>query len=163
MKLDLGSRFWSKVDKRGPDECWLWTARHTTTGYGQFTVRRGVTRKAHRMAWELHHGEPPPADMHVCHTCDTPLCVNPRHLWLGTDAENMADMRAKGRMRGWPTTRAAQRGENHPSVRLTEPQVIEMRALRAQGHKLNDLADRYSVNFTTVSAICRRRIWRHVP
>ena len=86
-------RFWAKVDKSG--DCWLWTASKTKEGYGYFRFD-GAMRKAHRMSWLLTNGEIPEG-MLVCHTCDNPSCVNPKHLWLGTNRDNMDDMNAKGR------------------------------------------------------------------
>lgn len=90
----LEQRFWSHVDKSGT--CWPWTAYCHPTGYGIFNLRKGRWMYAHRMAYELAKG-PIPYDKFVCHTCDTPPCCNPAHLWPGTHQENMADMRKKGR------------------------------------------------------------------
>ena len=71
-------RFWSKVDVRGPDECWLWLASTTRNGYGQF--RDGKMHKAHRYAWELANGRPVAEGLTVHHTCEVKACVNPSHL-----------------------------------------------------------------------------------
>ena len=94
-RLTIQERFWSKVDRSG--ECWLWTAAKVQ-GYGSFDGRR-----AHRVAWELAYGPiPKGVGYHgtcVLHRCDTPACVNPAHLRLGTQADNMADRDAKGRQR----------------------------------------------------------------
>lgn len=84
-------RFWSKVDRRGPDECWPWLAAKSATRYGVFDKTR-----AHRVAYALTHGLIPEGRI-VCHRCDNPPCCNPAHLWLGTPKDNTADMVAKGR------------------------------------------------------------------
>jgi len=96
--------FWAMVDKSaGPDGCWTWTGTLNRGGYAtaHFGGRyeRKVTARAHRVAWLLEHGAWPPADMFVCHRCDVRHCVNPAHLFLGTNQDNMDDMNAKGR--GW--------------------------------------------------------------
>lgn len=93
----LEERFWPKVQKT--DTCWLWTASLNDRGYGQFKVLPGqghAPMKAHRFSWELHFG-PIPAGLVVCHRCDVPSCVNPAHLFIGTQGDNLRDMSAKGR------------------------------------------------------------------
>lgn len=88
-------RFWSKVDKSG--DCWLWTGA-ISNRYGNFGVRAGKTERAHRVAWLLTFG-PIPTGGHVLHRCDNTLCVTPRHLFIGDQAANVADMVAKGRQK----------------------------------------------------------------
>lgn len=98
--MEIATRFWRKVKRGPPDECWPWTGRRGGRGYG-----RVGSCGAHRLAWELTNGAIP-AGLWVLHRCDNPPCVNPSHLWLGTHADNMADMRAKGR---------SARGDRHGS------------------------------------------------
>lgn len=91
-------RFWSKVRRGSASECWPFTGSCDPKGYGRFH-HLGNGRLAHRVAWELVNGAPPPG-LQACHKCDNPPCCNPAHLFLGTDAENKSDMRSKGRKGG---------------------------------------------------------------
>jgi len=109
LNTDIDSRFWSKIDKGDGTGCWLWTAAKRSSGYGQFWLD-GHQQSAHRASWQLHHG-PIPEGMFVCHHCDVRPCVNPSHLFLGTLADNHADMCAKGRQA---------RGEKHGWYRHPE-------------------------------------------
>ena len=88
-------RFWAKVQRGQDDECWRWIAAIRKAGYGALKIN-GLVRGAHRISWELHYGEIPPG-LYVMHTCDIRSCVNPKHLFVGTHKDNMADMMAKGR------------------------------------------------------------------
>lgn len=94
-KRPLADRFWEKVDKTAEDGCWLWTGAKNRYGYGRIGLYREQPRAAHRVVWFLTHGEWP--SLHVCHSCDTPACVNPAHLWLGDARANNLDAIAKGR------------------------------------------------------------------
>lgn len=90
----LTERFWEKVDVGGPDECWDWQGARAHYGHGIINVT-GRSLLAHRVAWSITHGDP--AEANVCHRCDNPPCCNPAHLFLGSQADNIADMHRKGR------------------------------------------------------------------
>jgi hypothetical protein len=147
----IADRFWSKVDKTG--NCWLWVAGRRGDGYGAFQVERKRQMSAHRYSYEVHNG-PIPAGMVVMHSCDQPLCVNPEHLSLGTNAENCADAARKGRRLP---------GSKNHQAKLNETQVIEMRERYARGGLTQrDLAQEYGVSMALVSFILTRRAWRHI-
>jgi hypothetical protein len=113
-------------------------------------------KRAHRVAWELTHG-PIPDGMLVCHRCDNPPCVNPPHLFLGTDALNAADKGAKGRARTTP-----QRGEDSPAAKVTTEAVLQIRARYAAGGiSQRELGEEYGIGQTHVGRIVRgtRRCW----
>lgn len=158
--------FWSKVDKTG--DCWLWKAATFPSGYGVFGKRTHFpTQRAHRIAYILTYG-PIPDDLSVCHRCDTPACVNPAHLTLGTTQYNSADMIAKGRqakgdnqgLRKHPG--AAARGERQHLAVLTADQVRAIRHLHAGGATQRALCRQFGVAATTLCNIVHRRTWRHV-
>lgn len=146
---------WKYVDKRGPNDCWPWTAARRRRGYGAFTVAR-KNLVAHRVAFQAATGIDP-ADKLVCHSCDNPPCCNPAHLFLGTATENVHDMLAKGRAN-------PPRGENHHGAKLTEEEVREIRRRRAAGEKLIDLAKEFGVADSRLSVLVNHpeRNWSHV-
>jgi hypothetical protein len=121
--IPLVNRFWSKVNKT--ETCWLWTSNVHTNGYGQIAEsRNGRLRQrwlwAHRVAWELTHG--PIADgLRVLHRCDVPTCVNPDHLFLGTQIENIADSVRKGRFTAWRRTGVRLNGQRAQYGRQSMP------------------------------------------
>lgn len=150
-------RFWSKVDRSGgPDACWPWLGSRTRSGYGSFVANDKFYR-SHRVAYSLATGNDP-GDRQVCHNCpggDNPSCCNDRHLWLGTNAENVADAYAKGM-----TPRPI--GERNPSARLGENDVREIRRRCLSGERAQAVANDYGVCLATVDNIRSRRSWRHV-
>jgi hypothetical protein len=146
-------RFWEKVDRRGSDECWLWTSTRNPKGYGHFQSGRRAML-AHRMAYLLTYG-PIPGRLDVLHRCDNPPCVNPAHLFAGTHAENMADMVAKDRSR-------KNRGESIGASKLTASQVQVIRQKYSAGVKVCVIAEEFGINRNTVRHIVRRITWGHV-
>lgn len=170
-------RFWDKVDKNGPvpahvpelGPCWVWTAgRFATTGYGAFNAD-GRTTSAHRFSLEMALGRRLLPDEFACHRCDNRLCCRGSHLFVGTTLENAQDMVAKGRSargdrngcRRHPE--AIARGEAAGNAKLTEAQVIEIRARRASGEQLGSLAAAFGIGKVQVSRIAHRTRWAHVP
>lgn len=149
-------RFNSKVDRSaGSDGCWMWTAvRDPKSGYGKFYIGARRFTGAHRASYSIHNG-PIPEGMFVLHRCDTPSCVNPAHLFLGTHLDNMADMIAKGRGTAGRRVPAhfVRRGDRHHSSKITEAQVEAARARQANGEKLRDLAAELGV---APSTLCHR-------
>jgi len=137
------------------DGCWLWTGRRDRAGYGK--IRRGPSAKnlrAHRVAWELEHG-PIPDGLCVLHHCDNPSCVRPDHLFLGTDADNVADMFAKGRS-------PSRVGEGNGRVKLTWAKVAEIRAAPTSRGVLHRLAQQYGVSWWTIRDIRCGRRWQEM-
>lgn len=160
--MSAEERFWAKVDKRGPDECWEWEGcRHPRSGHGRITLNY-VNRYAHRHAWELTNG-PVPEGLHVLHHCDNGPCCNPAHLFLGTHSDNMADMCAKGRHRGGAKAGHswAPKGSRHPWAKLTEDQVRRIRSRYAAGGVTqSELGADYGVSGGTISRIVRGAGWK---
>jgi len=147
------SRFWSYVDKDGPNGCWVWTGGHTGSGYGQFCPHSRRAILAHRYVYEMVHGSIPDG-LFVCHHCDNRQCVNPEHLFLGSSGDNMQDAAAKGR---------TLQGERHPQARFTASNVQEMRRLYDSGLSQGQIAKRFGTTQAHVQAIVTRRLWAHVP
>jgi len=147
MKRSLWERFWEKVDKGSGNDCWEWIGAKSN-GYGEIWYH-GRHRRAHRVSWEWVNG-PIPKGKFVCHKCDNRACVNPKHLWLGSIADNQRDMAMKGR---------STIGERNPHSRLTEQDVRE---IRASSLKRCELAEIYDVGHQAISQVILRQNWAHV-
>lgn len=160
-------RFWSKV-RQGDGECLVWAGGLDRDGYGWFKADRKMWRSP-RWVYGVAV-EPIPDGQMVLHTCDNRACVNPSHLWLGTNADNMADMAAKGRAaagdqhgaRLHPET--IRRGEaNLGGGKLTEQAVLAIRATYARGGiRQVDIAQSYGVSQRMISTIVRGETWTHL-
>lgn len=144
--------FWARVHKT--DTCWLWTGTLSDKGYGTFGAGTpGGMVRAHRFSYIIHIG-PIPDGLHVCHKCDVRECVNPEHLFLGTNADNIRDKVMKGR---------TPRGVGHWKAKLTEDQVLSIRNLYASGnYTYKVLAEQFGVTLTVIFFICKRRAWKHI-
>lgn len=151
---EIETRFWNKVDIRSENECWNFQGGINSTGRGIFRIGKNNIH-AHRVAWMFTYGDIP-ENMQICHHCDNGKCVNPKHLFLGTQLDNMRDMIKKGRK----VTRV---GEDDPKSKLTEKEVLQIRRLWKQRfYSQFKIADQFSVSRSTIQAIVEKRIWKHI-
>jgi hypothetical protein len=152
--------FWTRVDKRGPDECWHWTGGLNHAGYGRIEMkchRLGIREQylAHVLSYELQVGEVP-GDLELCHSCDNPPCVNPAHLSPGTHLKNMQD--CKERRRNFRPI-----GELSGRAKLTADKVVEIRRLAASGMSDPELGRAFNVHPQSIWCVRHRKSWAHVP
>lgn len=158
------ARFWSKVDVRGPDECWPWKAGVSERGYGVISIRQGSFR-ANRVSLLIDGRDP--GELLACHSCDTPRCCNPAHLWVGTSADNNADMTAKGRQvfpRGEDSFPARHperlpRGDAHVNSKL---RAADIPNIRADARVLRIIAEDYGVSQALICLVKSRKMWAHI-
>lgn len=142
-------RFMERVVVRSETECWQWIGTfEDKRGYGKITIQ-WISYRAHRLAYFIATGKDP-GHFEVCHTCDNPSCCNPLHLWLGTTADNAADMIGKGR---------SLKGIKNPAAILTED---EARAIINDPRSGRTLAKEFGVKLSTVKAIKNNLLWRHI-
>jgi len=151
-------RFWSKVQKMNEHDggCWIWLGYQTDRMYGQFYYYENgkqITVQATAYSWFLYAGRPVPNGLLVCHKCDHPYCVNPHHLFLGTNQDNMQDMIDKERQC---------KGEDCHSSKLTKELVQEIRLLSARGLSNRQLGKQFGVSHTNIGCILRGEIWKSV-
>lgn len=155
MQFKYVLRFWGYVDCLGDDECWEWLGTRDAWGRGVLSViEDGKKRvlKAPRIAFFLEHGRWP--EPNANHHCDNPACCNVRHIYEGTQAENVADQRQRARTR---------RGTDHHRAKLTPDDVALIRQLSGSGYGQSPIAGRFGVSRETIRAVLRGKTWTHVP
>lgn len=150
--LPIDKRFWNKVDKKDEDECWNWLSSKNEEGYGQFKYDDKMI-KSHRFAYILCHGKISD-NMFVLHSCDNPSCCNPKHLYLGSQKDNMEDMVNKGRQ-------CKLTGENHGRAILKNVEVNEIRKLyNTRKYSQKQLSFMYKISQGVISEIINNKIWK---
>ena len=157
----IEDRFWPKVDKKGPDDCWNWLAKSKIQGYGVIGHGGKYGKKilAHRLSYEIHKGKIPTdnSEYHgyvVMHTCDNRLCVNPNHLILGTQKDNVRDMDQKGRRKV-----VCKRGASHHMTSITNQQARDLYIMKGL---YREIAEYIGCTLATVKSIKRQVTWSHV-
>lgn len=148
-------RFWGRVSRCADTDCWPW-AGGTFNGYGRWHVSRTIGLLASRVSYFLETGVDP-KELFVCHHCDNPLCVNPRHLFLGTSAENTADRHRKGR-----TATGVRNGGGIRAI-LTTEQVLTARQQFRTGRPITEIAREMGIHRTTLDGAVRGKTYRHIP
>lgn len=151
--LSESDRFMQRVMKNDITKCWNWTGSRMKNWHGNWRNSDGNNELVHRASWRIFVGELPNG-MCVCHKCDNPLCVNPDHLFLGTQSENAHDMWNKGRARP-----GISKGEKHGMSKLTAEIVKDIRNSNLTGI---ELAKKYGITATTVCDVKKRRTWDHI-
>lgn len=147
-------RFWRLVDKRGIDECWEWQGNRKAHGHGSY-----ADTQAHRIAYELTYG-PINNGLNVLHKCNNPPCVNPNHLYLGTQRDNAQDSREAGTMRTPPI----RQGSKNNLAKLTEELVTTIRQRYANEHiTCTALGTEFGITTANICYIVRRKTWKHIP
>lgn len=147
------SRLLSKVEMVPECGCWLWTGYANPRGYGMMSMPQQSPKLAHRVSWTLYRG-PVPDGMFVCHKCDTPACVNPDHLFVGSNADNVKDMDGKGRRKNSP-----KHGESHPMARISNEVAL---SIFNDSGKHAEIAARHGVKIGTVDQIKTGIQWSSV-
>ncbi len=178
--------FLSYIDtSMGPKMCWEWTGAKSYKEYGAFTLRvsrKSIIAASHRISWIYFNG-PIPANLFVCHRCDNPACCNPRHLFLGTHSENMADMVKKKRSasgdKNWSVSHKHLRSrgeshrkmiydsalfcENHPHAKLTNTNVRDIFKLKRYGWTPKEISIKFKCSRSNIYMILEGHAWKRIP
>ncbi len=152
--VPLKERFYSKVSLPNKNGCMLWSGAKDSWGYGHLTVNK-TTVKAHRLSYILHKGNIQ-KEMYICHTCDTPACVNPEHLFVGTPKDNSQDCIAKGRFK------KTQLGDDVATSKLDTKSVLEIIDLLKYGYTQVEIAEIYGVTTQNIHYIHHNKSWKHI-
>lgn len=147
------ARFLGNVDQSAPDGCWQWKGIENSNGYGRFSYKDSH-RLAHRFSYELFFG-PVPNGMNVCHRCDNRKCVNPEHLWLGSQSQNLSDAVSKGRMH-----RPDTKGPRNGNTSLTWEKVDTIRSMHTGGVPKFRIAALFGVSQSTICNITNNQTWK---
>lgn len=153
--IPLYERIFNRIERIPEAGCWIWLGGRLPNGYGSIGsspyTKESLT---HRISWELHFGKIPDG-LNALHRCDVPCCVNPHHLFLGTNQDNVDDKMQKGRFK--PMI-----GVNHGMAILTDEQVLEIRRRYAAGERQVDLADAFGTDRQRIYQIVHRKQWKHI-
>lgn len=143
---------WKYINKKSEDECWEWMGGFDGKGYGRIYFEH-KRRGAHRVVYELTYGKIQ-NELYVCHKCNNPICCNPKHLYLGTQKDNLKQMIEDGR---------SHVGEKHGLAKLTEEDVLKIRKMYSTGkYTLKTLGETFKTCFQNISDIINRKHWRHI-
>jgi hypothetical protein len=146
-------KFWKRVDVRGPDECWPWLIVKMPDEYGR-VLHNGKLEGSHRVSFSIANGDIPPGAQ-ILHKCDNPPCCNPRHLFIGTNLDNVRDKIVKGRGN-------QAKGEIHYRAKLTEKNVSSIRSMADRGIAPKEVSNIFGISQDHARNIIKRKIWRHI-
>lgn len=153
---DFLACFFSKTKEIG--DCWIWTGSKNKLGYGLYKSRSGgIPRRTHRISFEIFNCVDLKSDQHICHSCDTPSCINPAHLFVGNPSINSNDARVKGRLKR--KIGSASLGELHPKTFLKEQDIL---AIRSSTQPTQEIAEKFDLHPNSVRGIRSKRTWKHI-
>jgi len=151
-KLTLQERLERCIDQTNLSGCWTWTGSMAGSGYGAINYNNKKLA-AHRVAYQIYKGDP--GDLFVLHKCDNPICVNPEHLFLGTNLDNAKDRQAKGRC-------YAAKGIKNSNAKLSVDDILKIRELATLGVSYSEIGRRFGISHNQASLIHKRKAWSHI-